>query len=358
LREQVPTADPVVRAALASALQSLQPIEFGNPSVTAHFRCENAQSADILLGRLQHTLTCAGDSFLWRAQTAQAQVLANAAFPAELRLAHLRRLLVAASSDVRVLEALAEPVCLLEPPAARPLVHDLSLQRDPGVLAALLEQLTLHVQHANVLPAAQRRALLQSPFDLPEPVSLEARQHAIALARALRQPLPTTQSTSRAIQRSLQPDAQVPPAEVSPDARSARVRLETSHGTVLLALEGTNSPRAMDFVLRSIQAGRYTGTTFHRVVPAFVAQGGDPRGDGYGGTSELIPTEVGPGRFERGTVGIALGGLDTGGMQFFIMTADSPHLDGRYPWIGRVLEGMDLVDSWLPGEQLTRVTVE
>jgi cyclophilin family peptidyl-prolyl cis-trans isomerase len=114
----------------------------------------------------------------------------------------------------------------------------------------------------------------------------------------------------------------------------------------------------MDFVLRSIQAGRYTGTAFHRVVPAFVAQGGDPRGDGYGGTSELIPTEVGPGRFERGTVGIALGGLDTGGMQFFIMTADSPHLDGRYPWIGRVLEGMDLVDSWLPGEQLTRVTVE
>jgi cyclophilin family peptidyl-prolyl cis-trans isomerase len=136
------------------------------------------------------------------------------------------------------------------------------------------------------------------------------------------------------------------------------VRLETSHGAVVLALDGSNSPRALDFVLRSIIAGRYTGTTFHRVVPAFVAQGGDPRGDGYGGTSELIPTEVGPQHFDRGAVGIALGGLDTGGMQFFIMTGDSPHLDARYPWIGRVLEGMDLVDEWLPGEQLRRATIE
>ena len=91
------------------------------------------------------------------------------------------------------------------------------------------------------------------------------------------------------------------------------------------------------------------------MVPAFVAQGGDPRGDGYGGTDQITVTQVGAAPFQRGAVGIALAGPDTGGMQFFVMLADAPHLDGRYPYIGRVVEGMSVADRWMIGDTLQRV---
>jgi cyclophilin family peptidyl-prolyl cis-trans isomerase len=106
-------------------------------------------------------------------------------------------------------------------------------------------------------------------------------------------------------------------------------------------------------VIRSAtEAGTFGRTTFHRVVPGFVAQGGDPRGDGYGGTSRIVSTEVSGARFERGAVGIALAGPDTGGTQFFITLTDSPHLDARYPYIGRVISGMNVADRLMTGDEI------
>ncbi len=88
----------------------------------------------------------------------------------------------------------------------------------------------------------------------------------------------------------------------------------------------------------------YSGLQFHRVIPNFVAQGGDPRSDGWGGPDYYIRDEYSTEPYLRGTVGIATSGKDTGGSQFFITLSPQPHLEGRYTVFGRVLYGMEVVD--------------
>ncbi len=92
------------------------------------------------------------------------------------------------------------------------------------------------------------------------------------------------------------------------------------------------------------------------MVPWFVAQGGDPRGDGYGGTDRIVRTEVHGESFSRGAVGVPLGGLDSGGMQWFVMLADAANLDARYPIVGAVTEGMITVDRMMIGDVFEEVT--
>jgi peptidyl-prolyl cis-trans isomerase B (cyclophilin B) len=93
------------------------------------------------------------------------------------------------------------------------------------------------------------------------------------------------------------------------------------------------------------QSGFYDGKTFHRVVPNFVVQGGCPIGNGWGNPGYSIRSEDGPLRFDRGMVGMATEGKDTGGCQFFITHSPQPHLDGRYTIFGKVVQGMDVVDQ-------------
>lgn len=138
-------------------------------------------------------------------------------------------------------------------------------------------------------------------------------------------------------------------------AETGDLILTLRNGRIVIRIDARSAPQASRVVIEAARSGRYNGTIFHRVVPSFVAQGGDPRGDGYGGTSRIVPTELSGERFERGAVGIALAGLDTGGMQFFIVTVDAPHLDARYPWIGRVVEGMECVDQLMVGDEMQRV---
>ena len=102
----------------------------------------------------------------------------------------------------------------------------------------------------------------------------------------------------------------------------------------------------------------YDGLPFHRVVPNFVVQGGDPRGDGWGGPDYSIRSEFSLLRFERGMLGMASAGKDTEGSQFFITHSPQPHLDGRYTIFGRVRDGMDLVDRLQVGDTITTVVVE
>ena len=82
--------------------------------------------------------------------------------------------------------------------------------------------------------------------------------------------------------------------------------------------------------------GYFDGLLFHRVVPDFVAQGGDPRGDGWGGPGYTLRDEINRLRYGRGAVGMALSGPDTGGSQFFVALAPQPHLDGGYTVFGQV----------------------
>jgi cyclophilin family peptidyl-prolyl cis-trans isomerase len=102
----------------------------------------------------------------------------------------------------------------------------------------------------------------------------------------------------------------------------------------------------------------YDGLSFHRVVPDFVAQGGDPRGDGDGGPGWALPDEHSPLRFFRGTLGIATSGPETGSSQFFLCHSPQPHLDGRYTVAGQLDSGDDVLDALQPGDTILSATAE
>ena len=93
------------------------------------------------------------------------------------------------------------------------------------------------------------------------------------------------------------------------------------------------------------------------MVPDFVAQAGDPRGDGEGGPGFTMRDELNQRPYLRGTVGLALDWADTGGSQFFITHTPQPHLDARYPAFGQVIGGMDVVDRLEPWDSIQRIRI-
>jgi cyclophilin family peptidyl-prolyl cis-trans isomerase len=359
LLDSVPRTDVEVRSALLAALPTLREVSTGSDGVDAAFRCRVASTLDSLNGAITAIPTCAEETFRWRSLVARIRYTRERNTDPQ-RAGILAQVLRDSSGDLRVLEALPEAIVELPVGLARPMLQEIAASRDPGVLAALLEALVLHVQHARTLPSSMREQLIRAPFGLDEATSLEARQQAIALARALNMRTPDAPSTVRAMQQAMNPDAGINPAATNSDTNEHEGTLvvNTSRGRVVIELNAASAPQATSTVIEAARGGRYNGTTFHRVVPAFVAQGGDPRGDGYGGTNTIVPTELSGMRFDRGAVGIALAGLDTGGMQFFVVTADAPHLDARYPWIGRVVEGMEIVDEMMEGDVIERVDFE
>ena len=133
--------------------------------------------------------------------------------------------------------------------------------------------------------------------------------------------------------------------------------LQTEKGDVRVELLMREAPmNAMNFI-ELAQKGYFDGIVYHRVVPNFVVQGGDPRGDGNGGPGYQIRCEINEVPYDRGAVGMALSGKDTGGSQFFFTHAPQPHLDGGYTVFGRVTGGMDVVDSLMRGDRIVKVTI-
>ncbi len=129
--------------------------------------------------------------------------------------------------------------------------------------------------------------------------------------------------------------------------------LETNRGEVRLEWYRNAAPFTILSLLKLAEGeGFYRGLLFHRVVPNFVVQGGDPRGDGWGGPGYALRSEFSPLSYETGTIGIASAGKDTEGSQFFITQSPQPHLDGRYTIIGRVVEGMEVVDQIQVGDRI------
>ena len=133
-------------------------------------------------------------------------------------------------------------------------------------------------------------------------------------------------------------------------------RIVTSQGDIILAIEPDAAPGSCTAFDSLVTAGYYNGKYFHRVVPDFVAQGGCPRGDGYGGMPWTLRTEIGLESFTTGAVGLASAGKDTESCQFFIMLADAPHLDGRYTRFAHVVSGMDVAWKLRVGDVMKSVT--
>jgi peptidylprolyl isomerase len=136
------------------------------------------------------------------------------------------------------------------------------------------------------------------------------------------------------------------------------VRLVTNRGVITLRLFGAEAPGTVANFVTLARSGYYNGLTFHRVVSDFVIQGGDPRGDGWGGPGYAIRCEYNPLHYETGRLGMALAGKDTGGSQFFITHSAQPHLDGRYTIFGEVIDGADVVDQVLVGDRVDEVQLE
>jgi cyclophilin family peptidyl-prolyl cis-trans isomerase/HEAT repeat protein len=196
---------------------------------------------------------------------------------------------------------------------------------------------------------------------------------AALCARALAHANRTIRDKARECIAALTPDAK--PADVAPSAppdpppadpadvigKRVTWTLATSKGDVTIELDADAAPWTVAVLAKLAQRGFYNGLPWHRVVGDFVVQGGDPTGSGWGGPGYLVPAEPTAtgdgGRYDRGAVGIADAGVDTGGCQFFIMHSRAPHLEGRYTKIGRVTAGMDIVDALIVGDTIEQIGV-
>jgi cyclophilin family peptidyl-prolyl cis-trans isomerase len=143
----------------------------------------------------------------------------------------------------------------------------------------------------------------------------------------------------------------------SPAWYSPHVFIETAKGTIEFELAVLDAPQTVSNFIGLTARGFFNGLQIHRVVPNFVVQDGDPRGDGEGGPGYSIRDELNGRPFLRGTVGMALSGKDTGGSQFFITHSPQPHLDAKYTVFGRVVNGMEVVDRLQQGDTIQRVRV-
>jgi peptidyl-prolyl cis-trans isomerase B (cyclophilin B) len=122
--------------------------------------------------------------------------------------------------------------------------------------------------------------------------------------------------------------------------------LQTNHGAIEIELYAEDAPKTVENFTKLAGDGFYDGVIFHRVIPDFMVQGGDPTGTGRGGPGYTFEDEFNDHRIERGALAMANAGPNTNGSQFFIVTAVAcPWLDGKHTVFGRVSAGMDVVDA-------------
>ena len=198
--------------------------------------------------------------------------------------------------------------------------------------------------------SAAANEALKTALDSTDPL---VRRRAVALLKAndagdfsARLASITTRNTAADYQRAL--------ARVD---RVVRAVVSTDKGAFTIELLPQDAPLTVDNFVQLAQRRYFDGVTFHRVVPNFVVQGGDPRGDGNGGPGYQIRCEINEVPYERGAVGMALSGKDTGGSQWFVTHSPQPHLDGGYTVFGRITNGMEVIDKIVRGDVIRSITV-
>jgi cyclophilin family peptidyl-prolyl cis-trans isomerase len=126
----------------------------------------------------------------------------------------------------------------------------------------------------------------------------------------------------------------------------ADATLQTNHGAIAVELFDDDAPKTVENFLKLARDGFYDGVIFHRVIPDFMIQGGDPTGTGSGGPGYQFEDEFNEHKVARGALAMANAGRNTNGSQFFIVTTEAaPWLDGKHTVFGRVTDGMDVVDA-------------
>ncbi|MBZ4417716.1 peptidylprolyl isomerase [Myxococcus sp. RHSTA-1-4] len=266
---------------------------------------------------------------------------------------------------VAAVEAVGSRPVLRAATAVRPLLEgdDLVVA---GAAAAALGKMKAQALAPALEPLAAR--VPREPGDLAEPVAgaLVALQGKAAEPRFhewLKHPHANvrrvaaealTQLTGQPV-RSERVELPADTFRPEPAPAGAALVFHTAKGDITVRLDADEAPLTSGNLYTLARRGYFNGISFHRVVPDFVAQGGDPRGDGEGGPGYSIRCEMTRRPYRRGTLGMALAGKDTGGSQFFFTHAPQPHLDGRYTAFGEVVAGMDVVDALLEGDIIREV---
>ena len=143
------------------------------------------------------------------------------------------------------------------------------------------------------------------------------------------------------------PDRLKPPSGELDASKSYRARFKTAKGDIVCELHADRAPLTVENFVNLARSGFYDGTTFHRVIPGFMAQGGDPTGSGRGGPGYQFGDEFDPTLRHDGpgVLSMANAGPGTNGSQFFITYGATPHLDDKHSVFGRVVEGLDVLRS-------------
>ncbi|XXF80602.1 peptidylprolyl isomerase [Myxococcaceae bacterium GXIMD 01537] len=325
--------------------------------------CRLAAAQDRQMGALVEVLRCGDESLAARRlalglrEIAQSKVQggADSAVP---YLSH---------ADARVRLAALEAVSSRPVPEAREPVRALLGGKDP-VVAASAASAAGKLKDAEALPGVRALAeRVPGEPDLAEPVAgalvaLMGKDAEPLLRPWLAHPHSNVRRVAAGALTELtgQPvraaRVELPATEFRPTPAPTKASLtfRTSKGDVTVALDDS-APLTSGNLYTLAQKGYFNGVTFHRVVPDFVVQGGDPRGDGEGGPGYSIRCEMTRRPYGRGTLGMALSGKDTGGSQFFITHAPQPHLDGRYTAFGEVTRGMEVVDGLSEGDVILEV---
>jgi cyclophilin family peptidyl-prolyl cis-trans isomerase/HEAT repeat protein len=344
--------DPLIRAAALKAASSLAPDDFVlilsglDPDPDWHVRASLAS----LLGTL----------------------------PRQSALPRLMSML--SDTDQRVVAAVLASLVKLNAPGIGDILLDQLKSDDPVVRAAAasgIGELRLPAG-AQALPAAYQFALRDSTYVARAAILEAFSRYGISVSRSLLdvalgdkdwavrvraaallrqgEPQADAERRIRPAPTRLGPEAYRSPTLTNPQV-STQAFIDTDRGTVQIELAVLDAPLMVDNFVTLVKRGFYNGLTFHRVVPDFVVQGGDPRGDGEGGPGYTVRDEISERPYVRGTVGIALDWQDTGGSQFFITHSPQPHLDAKYTVIGRVIDGMDVVDRIQQNDVIRRIRV-
>ncbi|MDF1612306.1 peptidylprolyl isomerase [Stygiobacter electus] len=150
------------------------------------------------------------------------------------------------------------------------------------------------------------------------------------------------------------------PPEMTIDVdKDYKALIVTTKGIIELKLYPQFAPKTVNNFVFLANEGFYNGVTFHRVIEDFVIQGGDPTGTGRGGPGYRFEDEVknNPLKHERGVISMANAGQNTNGSQFFITHSPQPHLNGKHTVFGKVINGLDVVDSIQQGDKMIEVKI-
>jgi len=148
-----------------------------------------------------------------------------------------------------------------------------------------------------------------------------------------------------------------PPSMTIDPKKDYFATIETDKGNILLELFAADAPKTVNNFVFLAREGFYDGVIFHRVIPGFMAQGGDPTGTGRGGPGYTFADEFSGQRHGTGTISMANAGPNTNGSQFFITYAPQPHLDGRHSVFGQMISDMAVLKNITNGDVMKRVII-